>query len=972
MAADSTERECPLVSVVVPTRDRPRLLAIVLGCYRDQSYPNRELIVVDDGEAAPADAAAVAALGGRLVRVPPGTPLGTKLNAGVEPARGTLCQKMDDDDWYAPAFLETMVGAYVASRVDVCRPTLAFLRGFLFFDLARWEVRRSEEANVPGATLLFEREHWQEHPFRGTRGDEDAWFYLDHHRAGGVTVPVKARELYLAVRHRGAAGGRGHTWVYQAGALLDDHLLQRPLHPGGPEALLPAWALAEYRAVHRAMTAGGEPVGIARDEGGGARAERSLLLAILAAAADDPVSLDPALGPSVVNMLLRPADPGAEQLAGRALRALVAGPAAGPALDALQDALADRPSQPLLDAVEHAAFWSPGGLDLRRLLAVAGALGPSERERLVHGVLEPCLLADPAAGREALVELERLMPDHPSLRYLGAYLSGSTPHDDLAAPAAARLGRGPARALVVQNIDDGQGDELIRVGPILEALLTFNRRLEAVVLTARPYLYAHPRVRVVRLDDAAAAAAALNGAYDVVVDFFEPNVLEVNHDPGLAARLDAARRARPPYLLLAADKGHNQFTYQRVDLDGEPLAARLGLDRQRVPNVYETTHRLCAALGLPVRLGERQPGEPIIAGLAWPAADAAWAALVAPNGRGRPVALVNPFGGAEPLKGYVERRLDDLVERLRALLAEGLFVVLAPNGQPWGSVAVVRRLLDRLAAEERGHVGVAPDPADGAGTARLDFPDGSSVEVPHASRQMRQLIYFVRRADLIVTVEGWMVHAAALLGKPYRVLMLPYSHGRDWLPYGRSARQDVWRAPHRGGEGPPLPEQPRKLALLDLLRALGEHGDDGALPLVRSALASEDRDVRLAGAEALGRLAGPERATELVALLDDSSGRVRAAAAAALLELGEGVLAGAAGGRSSATPGPGAADAGPLDRALLRAHRAIGADARDWRELLEIGAGALPALERALADDDPVVRREAAQVHAWLRRRAGA
>ena len=117
----------PLVSVVIATRDRPRLLSIALACYQHQTYANRELIVVDDGLTAPADASAVEAAGGRLIRVEPGTSLGTKLNRGVQAARGRFCQKMDDDDWYAPTFIETMVRSVHESWTVVRRPTLAVL-----------------------------------------------------------------------------------------------------------------------------------------------------------------------------------------------------------------------------------------------------------------------------------------------------------------------------------------------------------------------------------------------------------------------------------------------------------------------------------------------------------------------------------------------------------------------------------------------------------------------------------------------------------------------------------------------------------------------------------------------------------------------------------------------------------------------------------------------------------------------------
>jgi glycosyltransferase involved in cell wall biosynthesis len=257
----------PLVSVVLPTRDRPDFLQIALACYAQQTYPRRELIVVDDGIAYPVNPAAVAEVGGRLVQVEPDTPLGTKLNRGVAEARGRLCQKMDDDDWYAPAFVETMVGAVLDSWRVACRPTVAFLMGFLFFDVARWEVRRSIEENAPGATLLFTREDWEEHPFRAVPRDEDVWFYLDQVRAGGSYVTVNAPETFLAVRHGGGLRDRGHTWTRQLdGQPLEAYLLDRPLYPGGPEALLPAWALARYSDLQQELLAGASaPQGLSQN-----------------------------------------------------------------------------------------------------------------------------------------------------------------------------------------------------------------------------------------------------------------------------------------------------------------------------------------------------------------------------------------------------------------------------------------------------------------------------------------------------------------------------------------------------------------------------------------------------------------------------------------------------------------------------------------------------------------------------------
>jgi len=126
--------------------------------------------------------------------------------------------------------------------------------GFLFFDVARWEVRRSTPENAPGATLFFTREGWEEDPFRGVPRDEDVWFYMDQLRHGGTCVTVDAPETCLAVRHSGSPSDRGHTWTRQLdGQRLETYLLDLPLYEGGPEALLPDWAVREYRALQREM-----------------------------------------------------------------------------------------------------------------------------------------------------------------------------------------------------------------------------------------------------------------------------------------------------------------------------------------------------------------------------------------------------------------------------------------------------------------------------------------------------------------------------------------------------------------------------------------------------------------------------------------------------------------------------------------------------------------------------------------------
>jgi glycosyltransferase involved in cell wall biosynthesis len=240
----------PLVSVVLATRDRPRFLPLALACYQHQTYRRRELIVIDDGEEFPVDARSVEAVGGRLIRSHPGTSLGVKLNEGLQLARGVLCHKMDDDDWYGSRFLEILVTSVLGRQATVCRPTVGFLSGYLFFDLARWEIRRAEANSAPGGTFLFAWEDWAHRPFRALSKDEDAWFLIDQTRSGAAAVRVHAPETFLVVRHAGV--DRGHTWTHQSATTkVEDDLRQRPLYHRRPEDLLPLWAVTAYRALQR-------------------------------------------------------------------------------------------------------------------------------------------------------------------------------------------------------------------------------------------------------------------------------------------------------------------------------------------------------------------------------------------------------------------------------------------------------------------------------------------------------------------------------------------------------------------------------------------------------------------------------------------------------------------------------------------------------------------------------------------------
>jgi peptide chain release factor subunit 1 len=310
--------------------------------------------------------------------------------------------------------------------------------------------------------------------------------------------------------------------------------------------------------------------------------------------------------------------------------------------------------------------------------------------------------------------------------------------------------------------------------------------------------------------------------------------------------------------------------------------------------------------------------------------------------------MLNVFGGMESLKGFVEQTFDGAVAEIERLTGDGYFVLLIPNGTAWGGADSALKLADKVSLECRNYFAIAPDPA--SSEERHERIPGAPP-LSHADFVMRQFLYFARYSDLIVTVEGWLMHVAWCLGKPYRVLMAPYSRLQKWHPYARTRSQRVEiLPPHTSSRldtsaPPPLVDLPRKFILLFLLREFGNTQDPAALPLLRTALAGPDRYFRRAAAEAMGKFPDAETAMELLPVLEDSWCAVRGAAAEALLNR------------------PGVAS---LPQEKLLGHFYIGRKKRDWKSVIGLGEAASAAVEAALLDDDPVVRREAGQARLML------
>ncbi|MFC4351811.1 glycosyltransferase family 2 protein [Fodinicurvata halophila] len=101
------------ISVVIPTCDRPLLLERALASVMSQSRQAYEILVVDNGRT-PLDMSQLPN-SVHLLSLPPRVGVSRARNAGAENASGDYIAFLDDDDTWAPDYLETMAHAIESS-----------------------------------------------------------------------------------------------------------------------------------------------------------------------------------------------------------------------------------------------------------------------------------------------------------------------------------------------------------------------------------------------------------------------------------------------------------------------------------------------------------------------------------------------------------------------------------------------------------------------------------------------------------------------------------------------------------------------------------------------------------------------------------------------------------------------------------------------------------------------------------------
>lgn len=178
------------------TADRAQLMRRSVRCYQRQTYPNRELVVVDDGDA---DLSPVLAdlpdEEVTYVTLDPNTDyvLGTLRNVALDEASGAYLTQWDDDDWCHRTRLEKQA-AVLDDGADACalHGTLMHLDAPEYFyapyiglldDGVPGSImhRRDDDArypDMPRAEDTVYLDHWLEQDYRLLPASEAAHLFI--------------------------------------------------------------------------------------------------------------------------------------------------------------------------------------------------------------------------------------------------------------------------------------------------------------------------------------------------------------------------------------------------------------------------------------------------------------------------------------------------------------------------------------------------------------------------------------------------------------------------------------------------------------------------------------------------------------------------------------------------------------------------------------------------------------------------
>jgi glycosyltransferase involved in cell wall biosynthesis len=155
----------PLVSCIMPTYNRRVFVPHAIKYFLNQDYPNKELVIVDEGkenvmDLIPEDERI------KYILLKQRLSIGRTRNLAVEQSKGTFIAHWDDDDWCAKNRLSYQMQPLIEGKADVCGIDTG-----IFYDILEdtfWTCdpefhARMFYADIHGGSFVYRRELWEKY-----------------------------------------------------------------------------------------------------------------------------------------------------------------------------------------------------------------------------------------------------------------------------------------------------------------------------------------------------------------------------------------------------------------------------------------------------------------------------------------------------------------------------------------------------------------------------------------------------------------------------------------------------------------------------------------------------------------------------------------------------------------------------------------------------------------------------------------
>ena len=217
---DTTEFACdrmPMVSCIMPTHNRREFVPQAIQYFLRQDYPDRELIIVDDGtddvaDLVPADPRIL------YLRLDRKHALGTKRNLACREAKGEVIVHWHDDDWHSPDRIRYQVQALVTGGAEVCGLDTRFFLDVV--DNTFWSCTPALHAkmffaNVNGRSLMYSRRLWENYArYPDIPLTEDAQFLKNLLQRKVAFMRCDNTDKFIYIRHR------SNSWRFNCGKFI--------------------------------------------------------------------------------------------------------------------------------------------------------------------------------------------------------------------------------------------------------------------------------------------------------------------------------------------------------------------------------------------------------------------------------------------------------------------------------------------------------------------------------------------------------------------------------------------------------------------------------------------------------------------------------------------------------------------------------------------------------------------------------